>query len=302
MKQEDTSYVSVTDARWKTRQTIEISSASFDPDMQYIGSSPFLADTSRTGVVIPTGEIAGTCYQRDRYLARLCGIDIPEGSSVAIVGIRQYATIRALTKYHEVSGGDGCAVPFELSIQDPMWSFTDGNISWHIRYQPVNVPSSPAPLNASLLSTGPYSSTFYAINTSLPFFLPYKAPENGIPPGLAVGNFGTWRDLRFPWQNTNNQELRHIVAGPGSLVYYASVRQTNPFPIPTYTPLPIGFPAPGTIPYVRCKYSGSDFTDLGALRMEDRFVLQFPNTSQYGRVAGALMIELLPDFVPSTQS
>lgn len=289
MKSEDTSYISAGDPRWKTRQAVEISSASFDPDMQYIGSSPFTGDTARTGVVIPRGLYAGTCLQRDRYLARLCGIDIPAGSAIAIIGIRQYATIGTYQK-----GREGCIIPFELAVQDPMWSFVDGNISWHIRFQPVNVPALPAPLNASIVSTGPYSSAFPV--TAAADFIPYSAPDNGVPPGLSVGTFGTWRDLRFPWQNTNNQDLRHIVAGPGSLVYYASVRQTNPYLFQDPAP-----PSVIGIPYTRCQYDGPEISDLGALRHEDRFVLQFP-LSQYFRVAGALMIELLPEFAPSTQS
>lgn len=290
------SYVSATSSLWHTRQSIEISSESYDPDMQFVGSSPFVADASRTGVVIPYGSKAGTCFQKTRYLARLCGIDIPDGGAVALVGIRQYATIRYLALPNDQTL-EGCVYPFELDIESPFWSFTDGNISWHIRYQPVGVPEVPAKLTAGMLSLQPYGSPYAAPDPFLS--VPYQAPNMGEPWGSPVGTFGTWRDLRFPWRNTNNTDLHHIVSGPGSLVFYASIRQTNPYPP---HPPPGDPPSPGE--FARCNYDPTAQGAInypGGLRREDQFLLQFPQ-AQYGRVAGALMLELLPEYKPTTQS
>jgi hypothetical protein len=256
------------DLRWLRRQVVEVVSASFDLDMAFIGSSPFTGDLGRTGVVIPG---LPTVDQQHRYLARLCGIEIPKGTGVVLLDLRQLATMRALVK-----GNDGtadCSFPFELEITSPLWTFVDGNISWHVRYQP-NAFSAGVTDSAQLPGTDP---GFQGLDTSLlylpPFGPMYTPPGAGIPPGNGVGHLGTFRDMRFPWtQSTKSRDMHVYLRGPGTLVFYASVHQTN----------------------IETRCNPPTITDLGAVRPEDRFLLQFPEAI-YGRVAGAMLVELIPD-------
>ena len=242
------------DERWTCRNVVELVSASIDTLAGGIGTSPILGDMGRTGVRIP---VLPTVDQSHRYLFRLCGMQIPNGASVKLLGLRQFATlITATTCQSGVASGTNNF--FEIDISSPLWTLPDGNISWHVRFQP-NV-------YAESLDTELLFNTFF----------PYDPPGAGIPPGNPVGHLGTIRDLRYPWQPAGpGCCLDTMVRGPGSLVMYASVHQGNPDN--------------------RCVARlDPGFTDFTALRQEDQFMIAASNEVFYGRVGGAMLIEVFP--------
>lgn len=244
------------DSRWNCRNIVELASSSFDPDKAGVGSSPYVGEMSSTGVVVPE---APTTSQSNRYLIRLCGVQIPAGRAIILHGLRQAATIRC-----------GCSgITAELEITSPFWSFPDGNISWHLRLIPnVLTPAASDPNQQP--GTDPNLNRLDSALLYVPPLLPYKAPNAGIPPGAAADLLGIWRDIRFPWDNTE-WKLHALIEGPYNLVFYASVHQTNP--------------AGRQIAMV---------ADPGALRPEDRFLATF-EAAIYGRVAGAMTVETLPE-------
>lgn len=248
------------DPRWVNGDVVELVSAAFDENLLMIGSSPWLGDVGNTGVAVPSGA---TDELSNRYLFRLCGIEVPDRHSLHVVGVRQLAVLQALIESGSAS------FPSQLEVTSPLWSFADGNVSFHLRfhqnlqdarkYDAVQAPGTDPGMRGL--------DTALLYDPAGPF---YTAPGAGIPPGKDVAWLGTWRDQRFPWANTS-WDMRIPVYGPGALVLYASVRQTDPYTRPVMPPP----------------------DDLGAVRPEDRFLLEYP-TAVYGRIAGALAVELLP--------
>jgi len=256
------SFLSARDPRWRCRSIVEISSSSFDPDKAGIGSSPYVGDMASTGVRVPA---APTTSQSNRYLIRLVGVQVPDKCGIILHGLRQAVTIRC-----EQVDQDCNFTANELEVTSPFWSFSDGNISWHLRLQrsvmtalvvdPAQQPGTDPNLSGALDSALLYT----------PPLVPYVAPNAGIPPGDPLEWLDTWRDIRFPWDNTD-WRLHQIIRGPFNLVFYASVHQPNPTGRLVTTP-----------------------ADPGALRPEDRFLATFQQAI-YGRVAGAMTVELLPE-------
>jgi len=256
------SFLSARDPRWQCRSIVEVSSSSFDPDRAGIGSSPYIGDMAMTGVRVPS---APTTSQSNRYLIRLCAVHIPNKCAIILHGIRQAATIRC-----EQVDAECNTIATELEVTSPFWSFSDGNISWHLmlqrsvmtalvsdpNQQPGTDPNLSGALDSALIYTPPLT--------------PYTAPNAGIPPGDQLEWLGVWRDIRYPWENTD-WRLHQIVRGPFNLVFYASVHQPDPTGRVVATP-----------------------ADRGALRPEDRFLATF-REAIYGRIAGALIVELLPE-------
>jgi hypothetical protein len=255
------SFVSSRDPRWQCRSIVEVASASFDIDKAGIGSSPYIGDMASTGVRVPT---APTTSQSNRYLIRLCGVSIPAHCGAILHGLRQAATIRC-----EQIDADCNVIASELEVTSPFWSFPDGNVSWHLRVWKSKI----APLvfdSAQQPGTDPNMNNLDSSLLYVPPLTPYVAPNAGIPPGAAVEFLGTWYDIRYPWTNTD-WRLHQLVRGPTNLVLYASVHQPDPAGRIVATP-----------------------ADTGALRPEDRFLATFQEAI-YGRVAGAMTVELLPE-------
>jgi hypothetical protein len=257
-------FVDERDRRWRERSTIfEVSSAAANTDKLAIGSSPALGDYSGTGLEVP---FAPTTAQTNRYLFRLCGISIPFGKSVRIMGLRQLATIRA--GFQDEHGLN--TYYLEKEIVSPLWSFLDGNISWHLRLlnraeQRSRGPGGPiVPGTSGDVYTGRDSALLYNQ------LLPYIAPGNGVVPGRAVPYLGTWRDMRFPW-NDPGIELDTVVSGPSQVIMYASVHQTDP----------------------DTRYRLPAIADPGALRPEDRFLQAYPLNAVYGHVGGAFTVQTI---------
>lgn len=265
---------------WGCRTLVELVSASVDSDLQGIGATPYPGDFSSTGVRVPA---AATIDQSHRYLIRLCGAEVPAGKAMIVRGIRQAVTIREdYVKLSEVGIPVGTFV-FEREVVSPWWRFMDGNVSFHLKWmqevQSVRNVFDPLQLPGTSPSMfGVDSALLYTPNPLGPFIGPYVPPGAGIPPGRDVDFLGTIRELRYPWSNTD-WDLNVPVVGPGVVVLWASVYQTNPttrIAMPQLTP-----PAPFTDP-VTC-----------GLRPEDQFLLQHPQAI-YGRVAGALLLDLFP--------
>ncbi len=245
---------------------VELATESFDPDLLGVGSSPWPGDATSIGVRVP---LAPTTAQTNRYLIRLAAIDIPNNHAIVIRGIWQYATLRALT----ARGGPDCLpVPLELEIESPGWHFADGNISWHLRWEPNQFSEE------SVFDAGQQPGTSPTMNgvdhalLYVPPLTPYQAPGAGIPPGTDVDYLGTIREMRY--LDRQSRELAIPVFGPGRVAFYASVHQTDPVS--------------------RCPI---DSVPAGIGRPEDQWLFFWEDQDIdviYGRVAGGLAVELFP--------
>jgi len=269
------------DPRWKEScpRRVELVSAASDPAKAGIGSSPWLGDQSNTGVTVL--QIAGAgLTPTNRQLFRLLSIDIPDGSLINIVGIR---TLVVIGQEQAVEGA-GTFV-WEREVVSPLWSFVDANVSFHLRHEPNQFSAWEVADAAQVGGTSPMMSGEDSALLYVPPFAVYAAPGSGIPPGADVPYLGTWRDQRYPWTNTD-WDIHVPVIGPGRVTMYASVRQTDPSTrqaMPALTP-----PAPFTNPVV------------DGMRPEDQFLLQFTSAT-YRRVAGAMLVEILPCCGPQQQ-
>jgi hypothetical protein len=104
----------------------------------------------------------------------------------------------------------------------------------------------------------------------------YVPPNAGIPPGSPVEFLGTWRDMRYLWNQTS-WDLHIPLRGPGRLTMYCSVHQTDPD-----TRCPIFVPATGIV----------------GLSPEDQFVSVYEAEEldvNYGYVAGSIVLDMFPD-------
>lgn len=240
----------------------EIVSTATDDDFLGVGTSPSLGDIGATGVPVP----ATHTDPEERYLIRLCGFNVPGGYRARVTGIRQLVTLRAeVIIENESPPSLDEQLPIEIEQTSPLWTFPDGNISWHL----VHYPNSIYPGADNGPMPGPNQSGDLNALTSAILVVSGGTVATGlIPPGNPAAYLGTWRDLRYPWTNTQ-WTLDARITGPGLVVFYASVKQTNPVTRPIRrSPL-----------------------DLGAIRQEDRFLLEYPESARYGRVAGALTVE-----------
>jgi hypothetical protein len=262
-------YVSRDYCGWRSRcpVVVDVVSAAFDIDNIGLGSSPYTGDMSRTGIAVP---IASTVDQQHRYLFRLVTMQVPSGAGAVILGVHTAQTLRTVL---EGVGADSqtCFRPLEILVREPFWQPPNGNISWHLRQYQLRehrrlMTAGPSIAGNDIYVDGDDTALLHASTVS---FAPYTPPFSGIPPGRAVGTLGTWRDNR-DWQ------VYIPVFGPRKIALYASVHQFDSMGI-----CPVAAPA-----------------DLGAISQEDRFLYAFGSTgtgAHYGRVAGALSVELWPN-------
>jgi len=267
------------DPRWNCRTVVELVSSAGDPDLQGIGSSPYIGDVGYTGIRVPSTPT----NQAGRYFFRLCGIEIPSGASIIVRGLRQYLEIGA---YWSGPGNPLGSVPsllppnypLMLEVVSPFWHFSDGNVSWHLRHH-----SNIFPMISDAGQQPNTSPTLRGLDTALLYnrLIPYAPAAGGVPPPKDVDHLGTLHEIRYPWDNTD-WDLAAAVSGPGLVVFYGSVRQTDPLTRPQ-------------VPLI---------TDTGALRPEDRFLIatrdpriadtEAAETAIYQRIAGAMTVELFP--------
>lgn len=265
---------------WACRRRVELVSVAVDDDLQGVGATPVVGDFSSTGVRVPNTP---TVDQSHRYLIRLCGAEVPSGAGLVIRGVRQAVTLRAEYAQTDQQENPIGTFVFEKEVESPWWHFIDGNVSFHFKWaqqvQSVRHIFDPLQLPGTSPSTfGIDSALLYTPNALGPFVGPYVPPGAGIPPGRDVDFLSVLREIRYPWRNTD-WTLSVPLEGPGVLVMYASVRQTNPDT--RLAPPQLTAPAPFNDP-LQC-----------ALRPEDQFLIQHP-TCRYGRVAGAMVVDLFP--------
>jgi hypothetical protein len=271
-------YLGRHDPRWACNTVVELVSVAGDVDLLGLGSSPYTGDTAYTGIRIPS---APTTNQLGRYFFRLCGIEIPSGKAIVVRGIRQYLEIGAYWSappLPSVPQDSPPNYPLMLEVVSPFWHFSDGNVSWHLRHHD-NIFAFFNDAN-QLPNTSP---TLRGLDTAMLYnrLAPYAPAAGGVPPPKPVDTLGTLHEIRYPWDNTD-WSLATVVSGPGLVVLYASVKQTDPIARPQ-------------VPLI---------VDTGALRPEDRFLIatrdpRFPlsepgETAIYQRIAGAVTVELNP--------
>lgn len=244
-----------------------ITTVQLDPGMQFVGSSPASGDWYSTGIVIPAAPSTSTSFTR--YLTRLCGVSIDANSRCIIRSIRQMLTIGVEVE----SGTPGLVIPLELDVVSPCWHFTNGNVSWHLRMVNPRVPHNTREFSDS----GPFPPPFSAAEDGTTSTIlardnvPYHAMDQGQPYGEPVAGLGTFRDMRYPWSNSSEPaDLGIEVRGPGELVLFASVAQTNPETRPAPPPV---------------------LPNLAVLRPEDAFVLTF-SQARYWRIGAEMVVDL----------
>lgn len=244
-----------------------VSSAQYDPRRTVVGGSAAVGDLASTGIPVPAVATDG---QRGRYLFRLCGVAVPNRMVCVVRHLRQLLYIG--TDLETELGQPSEQWHIDIPVTDPLWSFPDGNVSWHLTqtsfFRPdttlgnttIGVPVSYRgdTLDSTLLYTSstPDPTTYHPINGGMPF-------------GKGVGGLGTFRDMRFPWTGDVGY-LGIQVAGPCNLVMYASVFQTDPDRRPNK---PVGIETAG-------------------LRNEDLFVFNYPE-ARYTQVGGRMDVDLI---------
>lgn len=261
-------------------EVLEASTSAFDPDKLGVGSSPYTGDAGNSWLFVPQTATASNA----RYLFRLCGFAVPPNGKARLIGIRQYLTIAQETtvRLPEV---DEWVYVNERPVVTPGWSFSDGNVSWHVRVQTgpqteiTNFPSGVTPQPG-------WSMNLYSTDSSIVLRRPPAlAPaNNGVPPGQPIGSLGTFRDLRFPWiGNAHSDAFGYEVVGPAMITFWASVKQTDP----------------ATRPYLP-QASAPD--DISSLTPEEQFLLAFgdpPNNAvMYRHIGGALVANVGPIDMP----
>lgn len=251
-------------------------SAQEDQRKQWVGSSPYVGDLTSTGIVVPARH---TRSQKSRYLFRLCGFQVQANESALIKSLHQMAYIGVSVRAEESAKEDLWYL--ERPVVDPLWSFPDGNISWHLRVlgagdidrwcrDPHTGPGTPvgsAPramsFDSALLNLGGGGGGYTPPNSGLPY-------GQELCPGL-----GTWRDMRFPWGSHSGLGDGIPVKGPAIVVMFASVYQTNVEARPNRPPI----------------------VDTSGLREEDLFLLAHPG-SRYTRVGGRMEVLFSPKPIP----
>lgn len=253
----------------RERSITEISSASFDSSRMGVGSSPFVGDMASSRLMVPQRP---TVSQTTRYAMRLAAYRIPQYGVCRIVGLRQSVGIGQVYDIH--NGDSTYQYPQYMEQLSPHWSFRDGNISWHLRVykgepQPfadgINDP-------AQLIGTSPRAyDTDTAVLYNPPFIAVYTPPFGALPPGSGIGDLSTFYDLRFGWRQQNALTLDYEVIGPALIMFYATVRQTDPDTRPPFIP-PLNY-------------------NTSVLSPEEQFILANPRAT-YQWVAGSMMLEI----------
>lgn len=266
------------DPRWNQRATVEVVTAAYDTDRLGVGSSPYRGDLATTGIRVPVAASTPD----NRYRFRLASAVVPEKRSVILRGIRQLVTLRAEYETEPDELGNTETFVFEREVESPLWSFMDGNVSWHVKWRNIEETrtqlfDAARPPAASSSSSGVDASLLYVPPLVGPIPPPYVPLGGGLPAGRDVDYLGTWREMRYPWRKTS-WDLWIPIVGPGVVVFEASVKQTNPATRPAIP----HFVAP----------------DMTGWRPEDAFLFTHTNAGAgviYGHIAGALTLELYPD-------
>lgn len=266
----------------------EVSTVQVDPFLQGVapaGGDAFRGNVS-TGIQIPS-FVSGN----SRFLCLLARAKFNQNRRVRLVGIRQYVSIGA----PQINGtGDTQYTSyFEKPITSPRWRFPDGNVSWHVMALQPNIPAPaflgalPVGVTGNIGNQAPGfsfvnnsgASSILSLGSSSGGDATYTAPNGGRPFGVPLTpDLGNIHDLRWPWDSANSwhYSLDVPINVPCDVALYASVQQTNASGRNNPTPpaAPEGVAATSA---------------FSALSPEDQFLLTFPTSAQYWRIAGALV-------------
>jgi len=250
------------------RKRVEVVSTGVDEDLQLIGSDAF-GSLSWIGLRVPLFVTAGPA---NRYLFMLCSVDIADGDSARIVGLR-----------HGYSLGIRQAGPRpnELWVENPIFKPPRGGVSWHLRVRPLHQQNNPGngpvqpPLqnfafrdsqSPALLYNTAAAAVFYPLLTA------YTPPNAGQPYGVgATPELSNFFDLKTRWQDAADWHALDIpVVGPARIQFFATVQQIPQAKNPIIQP--------------------AVFRPLGE-SAEEQYLANFPE-AQIWRVAGALAVEL----------
>jgi hypothetical protein len=277
-------------ARPPGRSRITVASYGFDPSLCGIGAGVSGA-LFNAGLRVPT---LATDVTADRYLFQLATVPVAYKQKVWVVGLgqglelgfdsnAQVAPVYPVTK--QVGRASG----------DPFWSFPDGNVSWGLRFvrDPPLIPWA----NQNVLSTDSFSWRWCpspALVFETATFNPANLDANGHPDNYTTltsytapaisseplgGGLGYFTELRFPIDDPSKEAIEPIeVEGPGAIVFYASLWQTNPETRAKLT-LPPGFPMDPEMPE---EAFVTDFTNLQPSQI---------NSPIYWRIYGQITVE-----------
>jgi hypothetical protein len=275
--QRDTFYVRTSNTPDSApRKRFEIAARGIDDSLQGIGSDPY-GGISWVGLRVP----AHVNLPSTRYLFQLATFDVAHGKRARIVGMRNGWSI---------GERQGDLYVNEFWVENPIWKFIDGNVSWHLRRMPLNYPMVqragpivPALQNFAFETSNTaallYKTAAFAGPTGFYTTLTDYAPPNaGMPWGSAIGaSLGTFNDLKVRWNDGADWHALDIpVEGPCRIALYASVLQTNPDSEGGRTKLSVPGRSIAAFP-------------LG-LSAEEQFLQNFPAAIIW-RVAGGLMVE-----------
>lgn len=276
------------------QRRVIVSTAATDARRTLVGSSPVLGDATATGIVLPP---FATSHQSGRTMVRLATVDVPDRHVARVLDIGQLLTLAACWAVDPEQlpatdpipqGAESMAFPSfhaERPVVTPWWSFSDGNVSWHLRVfsttrMQSDIDSSTATdgFSPGLYGTGGPAIMYRPDSPPLPF--PVSAivpPGDGALPGVPFGDLGVWRDTRYHWDRDCSAQVPDLVAkGPCVIAMYASVHQTNP----ALRLRPAAWMDPAMVQ---------------SLVPEDQFLISFPNTARYYRIAGRMTVDVRPD-------
>lgn len=253
------------------RTRFETSTASFDPALQITGSDAEGSFAS-TGITIPKAQ-PHVNAPTTRYLFLLASAKFDQGVKGRLVGMRQLVTI-GLDNANTTDTTPSDISPIELEVQSPLWRFPDGNISWFLRRVPLNRRFNANTLNTVNLQYRNADVPALLFETTAASADGYTPPDGGRAPGnILVPDLANFKDLRFPWRSGQSwSSLDAAFEGPCAVELYASVQQTKPSTRTVFVP------------------QATPLFDNTAMRIEDRFVLNFPS-ARYYRIAGSLIFE-----------
>lgn len=264
----------------------EVLAQGFDPAVAGVGGDG-TGVQNVVGLRVPT---LATSTPANRYLFVCAAKRLARKECVRVVGVRPLVEIGV-----DTNNGVPPIYAVTKQVTTPDWHFADtGPVCFSLRvhrFMPSWKPSNVLDTDSFAQSwTGGspglvyQTATFPAKNLDIHghpddyvALSSYTPPWSGMALGQPLAGFGDMREVR-PYSDQTKQSLDPVTArGPGWLILWASVQQTNPEPRPTIT-LPTAMPLNPGIP-------------------EEGFVSTFPFTAGvcpgavYWRVGGALVIE-----------
>lgn len=252
-------------SKWVRRERVIVSSSQIDAGLNLVGGSPFPGDMTASGVPIPPEP---TVSQDTRYLVRCCGIGLNAGEKAIIKSLALQLTIGA-----DVDQEDGTVIPFEIPVLTTGWRFTDGNVTFHLRHVNDGRPIKSEPHDFAW-GTYPMQWSRNGLSSIILGRVVdgiYEPLNAGMPYGNGVGGLGTIHDVRWPVMPPPTNDLDLEVEGPGEVVVYASVHQTDPA--------------------TRAIYDGS--LDIShAVCREDWFAHRFQRATRYWRVGANMVVDI----------